>query len=566
MATSRVSSNPKRRAHDRGPGVVDLLEDGYSLVRRAPLSLWAGYCIGAVPFVVVFVYFWADMSRGFHADQRCAAFALALALLFVWMGVWQSWTAAAFKALAAETDPPRVTFPRFLNAWLLCCVLQPVFLVVTPIAALMAAPFAWTVMFFPTAGMLCWEENDWSSLFAEGRRIAGLWPLRSNALVAVLTLLAASVFLDIAVILWVLPYVFKFFTGIETVFTRSGPWYVTSTTFLAVAVSATYLVVKPFALAATAVRCFYAQARTTGVDLRLRFRRAITPARAVLTAILVAMTADNAVPGAPAAEKTNPSVMDAHTFNQAVERVLSRPEFAWRLPRLRSPDPQSAPGFVVRFAREVNRILGSWRKKIAQWLEKPVRRLDRWLEKVLNRRSDRRSERMEGRPVWPAVLRGVAWSLIIIGTIVALVMYLRARKRRAAEAQIEAMPATTEPEPDLDAPYVPPEDLPYLRWLERARDLAGQGAYRHALRAVYLASLALLTDRKMIAPAPYKSNGEYRREVNRHAHAVPGLESVFTEMARLFECVWYGTHPADELRFEQALKALQRMEAAFAER
>lgn len=82
---------PARHETERGasPGVFSLVEEAVVLLRRQPLAL-ARYYIGALPFVLGFLFFWADMSRNAFAAERCAVSALVLAALYWWMKTWQS--------------------------------------------------------------------------------------------------------------------------------------------------------------------------------------------------------------------------------------------------------------------------------------------------------------------------------------------------------------------------------------------------------------------------------------------------------------------------------------------
>ena len=62
----------------RGLGVV---EEAYCLLRSAGLGTWAIFQLGAVPFVAVVFFFWADMSRSSFAavDAVWASLAVVVA-------------------------------------------------------------------------------------------------------------------------------------------------------------------------------------------------------------------------------------------------------------------------------------------------------------------------------------------------------------------------------------------------------------------------------------------------------------------------------------------------------
>ena len=69
---------------------VELYEQAVFLLRRAPASTLAAYYAGSIPFVLGFLFFWADMSQSAFAYDHCAPAALAVALLFLWMMYWQA--------------------------------------------------------------------------------------------------------------------------------------------------------------------------------------------------------------------------------------------------------------------------------------------------------------------------------------------------------------------------------------------------------------------------------------------------------------------------------------------
>src|ERR1700682_5885825 len=51
---------------------IELYEEATYLLRRAPVSVIATYYTGAVPVVLAFLFFWADMSQSSFAYEHCA--------------------------------------------------------------------------------------------------------------------------------------------------------------------------------------------------------------------------------------------------------------------------------------------------------------------------------------------------------------------------------------------------------------------------------------------------------------------------------------------------------------
>ena len=65
---------------------------------------------------------------------------------------------------------------------------------------------------------------------------------------------------------------------------------------------------------------------------------------------------------------------------------------------------------------------------------------------------------------------------------------------------------------------------------------------RLALRAMYLASLSLLGEKDLIVITKSKSNTEYVKDLERHAHAFPEILEIFKVNVLSFEKSWYGMY------------------------
>ena len=75
--------NKSHKKHQKS--AIRMIEEAVHILRCAPVALLSVYYIGSVPFVLGLLYFWADMSRGTFAGERCLGESLFLALLFPWM-------------------------------------------------------------------------------------------------------------------------------------------------------------------------------------------------------------------------------------------------------------------------------------------------------------------------------------------------------------------------------------------------------------------------------------------------------------------------------------------------
>ena len=102
----------RARQSQQGKNAFDLIEEATHLLRTAPAATLATYYLGAIPFVLSLLYFWADMSRSPFASQHLAEAALGMAALFVWMKFWQVVFARRIRAQVAAETPPHWDFRR----------------------------------------------------------------------------------------------------------------------------------------------------------------------------------------------------------------------------------------------------------------------------------------------------------------------------------------------------------------------------------------------------------------------------------------------------------------------
>src|SRR5947208_9992127 len=104
---------------------IELIEEGTHLFRTAGVATLSFYYIGTLPFVLAFLFFWADMSRDAYAYQRVLPGSLAVALLYLWMNAWQSAYAADLRRQLGGRSEPPWTLRRILRMAILQSAVQP---------------------------------------------------------------------------------------------------------------------------------------------------------------------------------------------------------------------------------------------------------------------------------------------------------------------------------------------------------------------------------------------------------------------------------------------------------
>jgi hypothetical protein len=75
-----------------------------------------------------------------------------------------------------------------------------------------------------------------------------------------------------------------------------------------------------------------------------------------------------------------------------------------------------------------------------------------------------------------------------------------------------------------------------------AREHAARGELTLALRAAWLAGLAHLGHRELIAISRHKTNRDYDRELRRRARDREPMLNAFDDNLKNFERSWYGNH------------------------
>ncbi len=327
------------------------------------------YYAGTVPFVLGFLYFWTDMSRGAYARDHLVESSLIVAIGFLWCKCWQSLFAVHLLAAAAHRTLPRWTWRRVLRLAVGQASLQPTGLFVLPVAALITLPIGYAVAFYHNAAALALdgegEPLEGAALRREALAQARRWPGQNYAGLSLLNLFGLAVFVNLLITIIALPWLLKRLFGIETMFTRSL-WSVLNTTLFGSAAALTYLCVDPIIKAFYILRCFHGRSLATGEDLRVALRVAAGPLVRVAAMALVLACAGIARGDEPAVSPGAPP--RSTEINQSITDVLNRPQFAWRSPRKRPA--RSSAGRLAIFSRGSSTCCEGWGKPIGRWLGK----------------------------------------------------------------------------------------------------------------------------------------------------------------------------------------------------
>lgn len=540
----------------QGKAAFDVIEAASHLLRTAPAGVLGGYYVGSLPFVLGLLYFWSDMSRGAFAGQRLASGALVMTLLFAWMKVWHTVFARQLLAGLCREPAPVWTLRRVARAATTQVMLQPSGLFLLPVGLAVLAPFGWLYAFYQNVTVLGsgGQGEDLKSVFRRSWQQALLWPAQNHSLLLLLQMFALLVFLNWMSAALLAPLLLDHLLGVETAFSRS-PGTMLNSTFFAAMAGLTYLAVDPIAKATYVLRCFQGESLRTGEDLTAELKGLGAEGRlaavAVLACLLLPAPAEAApvqagksagdAPSTVALETSSPKpgakgAVAAAELDRAIEQVLQKREYLWRMPREQAPRAEKR-GWLGLFLEGIGETLGEWARSVGRWLGRVVQ----WFQKYL------RPPTVSGEPGpgWASAIRGLL--LVLLAALAGLLGVLLVRLWRQARGGVSTqVRAEARPAPDVADESVGAEQLPEEGWLRLARELAGRGDRRLALRALYLASLAHLGERQLITPARYKSNRDYERELLRRSHALPDLHQTFAQNVSVFDRVWYGLHEVND--------------------
>jgi Domain of unknown function (DUF4129) len=518
----------KDRHRQSGLTALDLLEEAVHLLRTAPASALAWYGVGAMPFVLVLLYFWADMSWSADARRDCAVKAMFVALGFVWMKFCQAVFARRLGAQLKLEPAARMSIQSRLRVLFQQAILQPSKLFVLPIALLLTLPFAWICAFYENMTAFG-DARNVRALCARSWKQAKLWPRQNHLVLSMSVLLSGIVFANLLLVVLLAPHLVKMFTGLENVFTRSG-LHVFNSTILAVAAALTYVCCDPLLKAVYVLRCFYGESLQSGEDLQVELRRIRAKATAIAAVLLICGA--TSICGATPAAGPSASI-NAQELDESISETIAKPEFSWRMPReqLDASSKDKSPNLVDRFLRRTFHAIGKWWRALLDWIDRV------WPKPTLPLATPNTTGGMVSRNALEICL-----GVLITALVLLLAMKIRDRilQSRAAAPQPRRPQHV-----DLTEESVMADQLPEDEWLRMARELIAAREWRLALRALFLAGLAHLSQRGVIALARHKSNRDYQAELLRRAPVQIALHDAFARNLREVERVWYGRHEVD---------------------
>lgn len=528
----------RRARHlEEGKGGLDLIEEAAHLFRAASARTLATYYAGAIPFLLGLLYFIVDMSRSPFAGQHVVEGSLAVTVLFFWMKLCQASFTARIRAQVASKPAPQWGLLGTMNVLVPQMVIHSTGLFLLPLALLVMLPFGWVYAFYQSATVLADPESgEVRRLVKRATKQTSLWMFENHTALSIGILFGLCVLLNWTLVAAFVPGLVKMLLGIETAFARS-PAAMLNSTFAGIILSLTYLCVDPIFKILYVLRCFYGESLQSGEDLKADLRQFDgTPRRvgglAVLAIALFCGSSLSAAQTTPVKTEVSQAQLD-----RQIDEVIRQPKYTWRLPRTTVADAEK--GVVTRFFERILLMVRDALSSVARLIE----RLMDWIF------SGSSGFALPGFG-WVSS-SGLLFGLLAILLCALAIVLVRSRRRRATRKSATAA-VMAEKVPDLTDEAIRADQLPEDGWTRLAHQLLESGDHRLAMRAYYLATLANLAQRNLVAIAHFKSNRDYQTELRRRGHAIPGLATLFGENLVTLERTWYGLHSVDReavLRF-----------------
>jgi len=535
---------------------LELIEEAVHLLRRSPPRVFVAYYLGTIPFTLGFLYFWADMSRGFNAWARLVPATLGLTVGYIFMKTMQTVYARRLRNEITGEEEPEMKLSLLARTAAMHSIYQPWGFLLLPAALLVTVPFGWCFAFFQNLTVLGPGRGDLSSARRKAWEQSLLWPAQNHLALGILLLFSLIVMANLLITAMYAPHLIRTLFGIESVFSRSGP-HLANTTFLMIVAAATYLCVDPVVKAFYVLRCFYGQSLQSGADLKVELKAARTRRMPGILGVVVLASfflAGSPLAGAsvspPAASATVKAVATPpQEIEKAVETVLSRLEYSWRLPR-ESPQEDTGPGGGIR---DILRTWTVWIQRAAEAVDGFFQRLGDLIRKLFPGGRDSSGETSGG-----SAGSSILYILLFAGAAVSALIVQKLFRKQPDDADV-SMAAPEVKGTDLTDENTLASDLPENEWMNLARDLLDKGEERLGIRAMYLAALAHLAARGIISLARHKTDREYEKELASRGEFLSGITSAFRDLRGIFERAWYGMHDTSRQTMEIFLQRHQEV-------
>ncbi|MCB1097330.1 MAG: hypothetical protein KDN22_17285 [Verrucomicrobiae bacterium] len=567
---------------DRSRNALALTEQAFHLLRTAPLAAHCWCYLGMVPFAVGLLFFFTEMSRGAHAEEHLINASLGVALVYLWMKVCQAmFCRRLWQQLSPGGTLPQMTVSRFVRYGAVQIFVHSFAPVLLSIGCLFLLPLGWVFAFLQNVTVfgytLDFDRKALRGIVGISLRQSHFAAMQNHMVLAVLKAFALFTWLNVALICAGLPQLAKILLGVESVFTQSWEAAYLNSTFLAITLIGAWFVLSPFTKAVYVVRCFQGVSEKSGADLIARLeviQRDNAPAteagsglpgqrasRVLTTLLILGLAVSGLVGGATrAVAQDTAEVARLEEAQAALDKVIARPEFEWRMPRMETGAENAD---------------GEGGNPVADWIVATQRAIGDFIEDAFEALGDLINPPDFSPPssggssfgsgfdmLGMGALETLVYVALVILICVLLVMLVTFLVRRHRDAEAGDDDDVAEAVVDLESEELLADELPEDEWLKLAREQVEKGEPRLAVRALFLASLSHLAGRNLLRIIKSKSNRDYRHELHMKARGQAQVLDAFDGNVKTFERVWYGMHDPTDGVVAEFTKNYERIKGA----
>jgi hypothetical protein len=511
------------------------------------------------------------MSNGSGGNDRIILSSLILVLLLILMKTGQ-----AFFCLRSYETLMGGTFRKLSIQQLFTCVSQQLIfscaeMIVMPLAMLLTIPFGWCYAFFQigSMGTLIFEDNLIAQSITHSKVLPKqnhlmLWvicpqflltmvmcyiavpPLvtlfdagpNAQILIYIITgILAFATLLvnPLGFILFVnflaaiafLPYLIRTLTGWESVYSMNGMAVLHPCVLLATW-ALSFLLMDPLVKISYLVRIYDHQSIRTGHDI---IKRISAPA---LLCIAIFMFA------CPQESYSETDRVNQQVFDKTVSEVLKDPSFSWREKKnFDLPEVKINTGPLKSMALHIKSFL----KKVESWIIKFFKKEDKRKSKPLFK-------------WYPLSIVIDPIPVMFISIFIILLYFIITVLRKQRQKSIVSKAGTALPYTEEKTHHtVSADENPPDQWEQMAHEAISSGELRAGIRFLYLSTLSLLNDKKLLTLKKSRSNREIRRELQKRYPDQMSLNDNVNILIMNFEYTWYGTVLVTARDLDNVMKA-----------
>lgn len=217
-------------------------------------------------------------------------------------------------------------------------------------------------------------------------------------------------------------------------------------------------------------------------------------------------------------------------LSQLAARIKTLQDEADNFERSNPGDPVARDRLnQILSAREFRRVRGPTEWELLQ------QRIGAWLDKKLSKLFPKVPDINQAGQIF-------VWVMIVIACSVMAVWLYRVSRERLLDRPREILPFL-------------PSARSWRVWLAEAREKAGAGQWRDAIRLGFWAAVSRLESEGVWRPDKARTPREYLKEIP------AGSEDklAFAAVTRTFEAAWYGGRPASAGDFDQFISELEKL-------